>query len=32
MGLKKFETVDDILIDDAGDVLYVNMDYKDKLV
>ena len=27
-----FERVDDILIDDAGDVLYVNMDYKDKLV
>ena len=27
-----FETVDDILIDDAGDVLYVNMEYKDKLV
>ena len=27
-----FEKVDDILIDDAGDFLYVNTDYKDKLV
>lgn len=26
-----FEQVDDILIDDDGDVLYVNIDYKDKL-
>ena len=27
-----FEQVDDILIDDAGDFLYVNTDYKYKLV
>ena len=27
-----FEKFDDILIDDAGDVLYVNIEYKDKLV
>jgi AraC-like DNA-binding protein len=27
-----FEKVDDILIDDAGDFLYVNTDYKDMLV
>lgn len=27
-----FEEFDDILIDDGGDVLYVNIEYKDKLV